>query len=176
MLSEKRTPRRQHGFTLAEVLVTLAIFAFGMLGVAGMQLASLGSMDGAQYRSVATLKVSELAERMRANPGAGYASVAPQDYQCHTAHYSRRNAPPANCSAAEMAADDLQDWSEELAGSLPQGQGTVCIDSTPQDGTPAAPACDGSGSVIAIKVWWTERPKSAAPAVPKLLTMSMVEK
>jgi type IV pilus assembly protein PilV len=176
MLSEKRTPLRQHGFTLAEVLVTLAIFAFGMLGVAGMQLTSLGSMDSAQHRSVATLKASELAERMRANPGAGYAGLEAEDHACHTAHFSKRNEPPAVCTAAEMAADDLQDWSEELAGSLPQGQGTVCIDSTPQDGTPAAPACDGSGSVIAIKVWWTERPKSAAPAAPKLLTMSMVEK
>lgn len=176
MLSMPRQAPRQHGFTLAEVLVTLAIFAFGMLGVAGMQLSSLGSMDGAQHRSVATLKAGELAERMRANPGAGYAGMEPADHECHTAHFGKRNEPPADCTPAQMAADDLQDWSEELAGSLPQGKGTVCIDSTPQDGTPAAPACDGSGSVIAIKVWWTERPKSAAPAAPKLLTLSMAEK
>jgi type IV pilus assembly protein PilV len=167
--------RRQGGFTLAEVLVTLVIFAFGMLGVAGLQISSLGSMDSAQFRSVAAMKASELAERIRANPGAGYPGVTPADHQCHVAHYASRNEPPADCSSPQLAADDMMDWGQELAARLPQGSGTVCIDSTPEDGTPAAPACDGSGSVLAIKVWWTERPKNAAANPPKLLTMSMVE-
>ncbi len=167
--------RRQRGFTLAEVLVTLVIFAFGMLGVAGLQISSLGSMDSAQFRSVASMKASELAERIRANPGAGYPAATPADHKCHVAHYASRNVPPADCSPAQLAADDMMDWGQELAGRLPQGRGAVCIDSTPEDGTPAAPACDGSGNVLAIKVWWTERPKSAAANPPKLLTMSMVE-
>jgi type IV pilus assembly protein PilV len=167
--------KRQYGFTLTEVLVTLVIFGFGMLGVAGLQVSSLGSMDSAQFRSVATMKASELAERIRANPGAGYPGATAADNKCHVAHYASRNVPPADCTPAQLAADDLQDWSEELAARLPQGRGAVCVDSTPEDGTPAAPACDGVGNVMAIKVWWTERPKSAGANPPKLLSLSMAE-
>ena len=166
--------RQQQGFTLLEVLVTLVIFAFGMLGVAGLQLVSLANMDSAQNRSIASLKASEMAERMRANAGTGYSGVAAADNKCRTAHYANRNAAPDNCSAAQLAADDLWDWSQELAARLPSGNGTVCIDSTPDDGLPGAPACDGAGTALAIKVWWKEKPRSAAAVVPKRLAISMV--
>ena len=167
-------PRQQHGFTLLEVLVTLVIFAFGMLGVAGLQVVSLANMDSAQNRSVAALKASEMAERMRANAGTAYSGVTAADNKCRTAHYSNRNATPDNCTPAKLAADDLWDWSQELAARLPSGKGTVCIDSTPNDGAPDAPACDGIGTALAIKVWWNEKPRSAAAVVPKRLAISMV--
>src|SRR5690606_21505605 len=44
-------------------------------------------------------------------------------------------------------------WQQAM-GALPAGEGQVCLDSTPDDGTPAAPACDGLGSLHAVKVWW----------------------
>lgn len=166
--------QRQQGFTLLEVLVTLVIFAFGMLGVAGLQMVSLTNMDTAQNRSVAALKASEMAERMRANAGTSYDSATPADNKCRTAHYANRNAAPDNCTAAKLAADDLWDWSQELAARLPAGSGTVCIDSTPDDGVPSAPACDGVGKALAIKVWWNEKPRSATAVVPKRLAISMV--
>jgi type IV pilus assembly protein PilV len=164
---------RQRGFTLTEVLVTLVVFAFGMLGVAGLQLTSMSNMDSAQFRGIASLKAGEMAERIRANPGTPYHGVSGADHQCHTAHYSSRNTTPANCSTTDLAADDLWDWGQELAAHLPAGRGVVCIDSTPEDGTPAAPACDNSGVVMAIKVWWTDKPKSTAVVDPKRLTISM---
>lgn len=167
------TVPRQGGFTLVEVLVTLVIFAFGMLGVAGLQMVSLSNMDSAQYRSVASLKASEMAERMRANSGTSYDAVVGADKQCRASHYNNRNAVPVNCTPAEIAKDDVWDWGQELGARLPGGAGMACTDSTPEDGTPGAPACDGVGSAMAIKVWWTEKAKSAA-ATPKRISISMV--
>ncbi len=165
---------RQRGFTLAEVLVSLVIFAFGMLGVAGLQVVSLASMDSAQYRSVATLKAAEMAERMRANPLAIYPGQGGAHASCRTSHYNDRHESPASCAPAELAGDDVWDWNEELAARLPGGKGLVCFDATPDDGTPEAPLCDGTSGVVAVKVWWTEKPRSATPPPPKRIAMSMV--
>ncbi|MCY4017063.1 MAG: prepilin-type N-terminal cleavage/methylation domain-containing protein [Gammaproteobacteria bacterium] len=50
----------------------------------------------------------------------------------------------------------LERWRGEIAASLPQGSGVVCGDSTPFDGSAQAPACDGGGGFMAIKLWWDE--------------------
>jgi type IV pilus assembly protein PilV len=165
---------RQAGFTLAEVLVALVVFAFGMLGVAGLQVKALTGLDIAQNRSLATLKAGELADRIRANPGAAYPGATAADKACRAAHYHDKHAVPDDCSAEELAADDLEDWRRELAGRLPSGTGLVCVDSTPDDGSASAPACDGIGSALAIKVWWRERLRSASDSADRRQTLSLV--
>jgi type IV pilus assembly protein PilV len=169
-----RMTTNQRGFTLVEVLVTLVIFAFGMLGVAGLQMISLGNMDSAQFRSTASLKAAEMAERIRANGGTGYDGVIGADNKCRTGHYNSRNEPSLACTPAEMAADDVWDWNQELAHRLPSGSGMVCIDSTPEDGEPDDPACDGTGNAMAIKVWWSEKAKTETTPAAKRLSISVV--
>ncbi|HEU4776570.1 MAG TPA: type IV pilus modification protein PilV [Telluria sp.] len=164
---------QQQGFTLVEILVTIVIFAFGMLGVAGLQLVSLTGMDTAQYRSYATLKASDMADRMRANPTTVYAGVAGTVSDCRPSYYNKVVAAPAACDSGKLAADEVADWTAELAKRLPEGKGVICMDSTPDDGIPTAPACDGGGT-IAIKVWWTDKPRSKVAAVPKRVVVSMV--
>jgi type IV pilus assembly protein PilV len=60
------------------------------------------------------------------------------------------------CDAAQMAARDFAQWRTGVA-VLPGGSGAICLDSSPDDGTAAAPACDGTGTQLAIKVFWSER-------------------
>ena len=48
-------------------------------------------------------------------------------------------------------------WQQQLAAVLPQGQGTVCLDSTPNDGTPSNWKCDNATlAPYVIKVCWDE--------------------
>lgn len=165
---------QQRGFTLVEVLVTLMVFAVGMLGVAGMQMTALTGLDAAQYRSVAALKAAEMAERVRANPLGLYDGTAGHDRSCRSTHYDDLHPTVDDCDANTLAEDDLADWNKELAARLPVGKGTVCLDSTPDDGTPGAPACDGVGKVYAVKIWWTEKPRSTAVPPFKRLAIAMV--
>jgi type IV pilus assembly protein PilV len=73
----------------------------------------------------------------------------------------------------QLAADDLSDWSTQVAAILPAGNGVVCRDSTPNDGTVAAPACDGNGNAFAIKIFWTEKSDNRTAAQPLRFSLAV---
>ena len=143
----------QAGFTLIEVMISVLILSIGLLGLAGLQAAALQTNQSAFTRSQATAFAYDLADRMRANiPG-----VAAGNYNPANASLTNTCTTTGGCSAQEMAEHDLAEWNALIATYLPMGQGTVCIDSTPEDGAgAAAAACDGSGSQYAIKIWWDD--------------------
>ena len=63
----------------------------------------------------------------------------------------------AGCSPQQMAQNDIAEWNAAITTYLPLGQGWVCLDSTPNDGTSAAaPQCDGAGTQFTIKIWWDD--------------------
>lgn len=57
--------KSQSGFSMVEVLVAVIILAVGLLGVAGVQLASLQQITTANQRTQATLFTQDLAEKLR---------------------------------------------------------------------------------------------------------------
>jgi type IV pilus assembly protein PilV len=144
----------QEGFTLLEVLIAIVVLAFGLLGLAGLQTASLRNNHSAYLRSQATLLAYDMADRMRTNileardptSGGTYNNGAATANDC-TANV---------CTTAQMTGYDFAQWNGALQTQLPLGAGIVCIDSTPNDGTSTAPACSGIGTVYAIKVWWDD--------------------
>jgi type IV pilus assembly protein PilV len=89
--------RLQRGFTLVEVLVTIIIMSIGLLGVAGLQLASMRSNHSAYLRTQATLAAYDLIDRMRADPAAFNGN-----------HFK---------VGADSGSDAFDNWAEEL-GSL----------------------------------------------------------
>lgn len=105
------------GSSLIEVLVTLLIFAVGLLGFAALQLNALQSTADSSQRSQAVWIAQELAERMRANSEAGNAVYTAVVTNCTALpaqicadHYNPINGAKvnaANCTAAQMASFDL---------------------------------------------------------------------
>lgn len=152
MLRRMTTPARSGGATMIEVLVSLLIFSVGLLGMVGLQTLSLRNTQSAYFRTQATVMAEDIMERMRANPqGARAGSYAAASGQLNSACLS-----VGGCSPAALAQHDLAEWQAALAEALPMGSGRVCVDSTPDDGTPAAPACDGVGNWQAVKIWWDD--------------------
>ncbi len=78
-----------------------------------------------------------------------------------------------SCTPQELAADDIFDWVDLIGQDIPGGAGAVCLDSTPDDGVPATPACDGVGNAYAIKVWWTERSTSTQGVTVRRYVMTV---
>ena len=60
-------PRRQHGVTLIEILITLLVLAVGLLGLAALQGISLQSGQVAYNATQATNVAYEIADFARAN-------------------------------------------------------------------------------------------------------------
>jgi type IV pilus assembly protein PilV len=178
-LNDVRSRARRSGFSLIEVLVSILVLSFGMLGVASLLAASLSGSHGSTLRTQAIVLADDLADRMRANrttaisPGPNnYEGTAPADNRCRAVHYGHRHAAPVACTPQQLAADDLFDWLAQVAAVLPAGTAVVCIDSTPDDGTAGAPACDGVGGAYAIKEFWNEKPPrgSALPVAQRFST------
>jgi type IV pilus assembly protein PilV len=62
--------RNKKGFTLLEVMITMVIFAIGLLGLAGMQVMAIkGNSFGQEMTAASTLAQNQL-EEMRQNAGA----------------------------------------------------------------------------------------------------------
>jgi type IV pilus assembly protein PilV len=137
------------GFTLLEVLVTVLVLSIGLLGLAGLQTAGLRSGQSAAQRSAATQLAVDIIDRVRANP------LAKDQYAANAA--GSDDCLGIACTPEQMAGYDLAQWTAALAAQLPSGEGTVCKDSSPNDGTPGSPACDDGGNTFAVKIWWDDQ-------------------
>lgn len=67
MQRSARLHREQSGFTLIEVLITILMLAFGLLGYAMLQTMNIRFTQSANYRTQVTNLSSEMIDQMRAN-------------------------------------------------------------------------------------------------------------
>jgi type IV pilus assembly protein PilV len=93
---------RQGGMALLEAMIAVAVLSFGLLGLAGLQIAGIKSNQVAFQRSVATMQAYDMADRMRAG-------MDPSAYKALT-----------TVDSAELSA-----WKLENGKLLPGGSGTV---------------------------------------------------
>lgn len=99
----------QRGTSLIEVLITLVIVAFGLLGVAAFQAkAQVGSVESYQ-RAQAIILLDDMTSRITVNSAQAVNYIA---------NVGTGDAQPADCStAAAGAARDLCEWSAALKGA-----------------------------------------------------------
>lgn len=121
--------KNQHGFTLLEVLVTMVVLSLGLLGYAGLQMASLKNSASAYQRSQATILAYDITDRMRANRAQAVAG-----------NYNIALGAPGG--GAGVAGQDLVDWKALAGNALPGGDGAINV--------------DGTGNVL-ITIQWTDK-------------------
>ncbi|MEA2080624.1 MAG: type IV pilus modification protein PilV [Pseudomonadota bacterium] len=148
---------QQPGFTLIEVLIAVLVLSLGLLGLAGLQATSLRYNNAAAARGQATFLAYDIIDRMRANKTAAIAGSYDTIYDtAPSSGGSDCQTTGAGCSAAAMAAYDLNQWhcllgkwnstgvcSNTLGinrGLLPDGDGAI----------------SRAGNVVTVRVRWTE--------------------
>src|SRR5918993_2666764 len=67
--------QKSAGFTMLEVMISIVIIAFGLLGIAGLQAFALKNSQSASARLTATTLASDIIDRMKTNV-AGVSSGA----------------------------------------------------------------------------------------------------
>ena len=113
----KPTLKRQHGFTLLEVMIAVFILAVGLLGLAQLQITAMKFAQTAELRSQATLLAGDILDSIRANQA-----------DAHAGHYaiSLNDASPSTASSVAQA--DIAAWRTNLANVLPAGNGQINCD------------------------------------------------
>jgi len=117
-----RTVRHQQsGSTLLEILVTIVILSFGLLGVAGLQMVGLKNNKSALYRSQASIMAYDMIDRMRVN------RKQTQDggYNTGSTYISWSGGAISGASFTGMANKDVADWIETVSTRLPSGKARI---------------------------------------------------
>lgn len=115
------TPARQAGLSMIEILVSLTIVAFGLLGLAGLQARSLTFQKDSFDRKAAAELAAQMTERIRAN----YDGFRAGNYNLKMEQGDAPVTPiPAcadatNCTAQEVANRDWAMWTADVRRRLP---------------------------------------------------------
>jgi len=152
--------RREDGFTLLEVLISIVVFSFGLLGIAGMMTISVRNNHNGYLRSQANFLAENMLDRMRANPNALW-----NGFYAGTASVGSSVCDLATpCNFQQLAQYDMEQWAQSIQLALPSGQGTIsCVNNgsaalistavtAPSIWAPGAPY-DG---ICTIQVSWNE--------------------
>lgn len=166
--------RRTNGFSMVEVLISIVLLSFALLGAAGLQVTSLQATREARLQAAGVRYGQELAELMRSNkhtavqltaatnpyiydststtlssPGCGY----PGTSACLTA-----GTKETGITSVATAQRDVFEWAERVKAELPDARVLVCEDSTPfgSDGLPQW-TCSNTGGMLVLKIGWTRR-------------------
>lgn len=121
--------RSQRGFSLIEVMVTIVIVSFGLLGLAGMMFSSVTAGQVSMSRSVAVNLSNEIADRIRTNwkgvQEGAYDDVEESDYAGATA--CATTCVTGECDPETQAVLDICLWKKQVARLLPGGTASIAV-------------------------------------------------
>ena len=133
MLGRRKYSR---GVTLIEILVSVIILAFGLLGLAGLQSVGLRNNTSAIYRTQATYLAQDIVDRMRVNRDSAISG----DYD--------QTMTAGKPTGSTLADTDVNAWLTNIERELPAGDGSI--------------ACTTTTNVCVITVQWTDSSAAAA--------------
>jgi type IV pilus assembly protein PilV len=131
VLSGRARKRGQRGASMIELLVSLLIFAFGMLGLVGLQNKTLGYGQMSLLRSQATALSDDILDRMRADRALAKSGNWDTDFEDASTAYTGNT----------VAQTDLKDWKFQVETLLPKGQAKI----------------ERTGNNVTVTLQWFER-------------------
>ena len=115
--------RRQTGFTMLEILISLLLIAIGLLGMLGLQAQATVAEYESYQRGQALILVQDMVDRINANRGAALCypittNAATGDPQLGSGTANPVCVTPTGTAVTRAMADkDLVDWDNALEGA-----------------------------------------------------------
>lgn len=128
--------RRQAGVSMVELLVSLLIFTFGMLGLAGLQTRTLTFNQSSLFRSQASALTDDILDRMRSD--RNNATLGRWDVAIGTA-----SSAMSNTLFYEI---DSKDWKTQVEALLPSGKASIVTET----------AAGADAGVVTITIQWDD--------------------
>ena len=126
MNTRKRIHHLAAGITMVESLVALVVISVGMLGIAGLYVASLQASRAANLRVQAVNLATEMGDRIRAN------RTARASYNLAAGTLPAVQSCTAVCTPAQLAQHDQNEWVTAtrlvLPGALTRGGAILYVD------------------------------------------------
>ena len=159
---------KRSGFTLTEVLIALVVLSIGLLGLASLQAESLKKSNDAYMSSIASNFANDIIDRMRANfheaqVGSYVTNSATND---GTQLLACLGGVPngggsggnvnASCTEAQMSRNDIFEWQRNIANTLPNGTGFICLSNNPGN-LGSSINCNNQGEIYVIAITWRDR-------------------
>ena len=116
------------GFSLLEVMISLFILTFGMLGIAGMITQSLKDTQGNNLSMRAEFVAYDVVDRLRANKAQATADAYDGEYEAENADDEDNADDGDNADDNAAVESDLTEIRSMLQ-SLPAGQVTIAVES-----------------------------------------------
>ena len=161
----RATRNSMGGFSLVEVLVSIVVLTFGILGMVGIQAAALQSNKEARLQASAVSLAMEMADMIRGNKAVGvltasnpYLGTFSSPLAATTTSTCLNVSSTAACASAAAVADSqMTEWLSRVDSQLPGARVAVCFDSAPfdADGLPQWACTAGTDGVIVVKIGWT---------------------
>jgi type IV pilus assembly protein PilV len=145
----------QRGASMIEVLVTIVILAFGLLGLVGLQSKLQLSEMEAYQRAQALILLEDMANRIASNRNAAESYVTDVDAPLGVDHICTVNP------ATTRAVQDTCEWSQALQGAA-EVTGTSKVGA--MIGGRGCVESLGSGEYLVTVAWQGMGPISAPPA------------
>lgn len=172
MLKQTRPRAWQAGVTLIEVLVTILILAFGLLGLAAFQLKAQSAEMESYQRAQALILVQDMAERIGATAANATDPGTAAGTYVSDSTLGTGDGEPASCGTLAMGAvRDRCEWSNALKGAAEQQGGNKvgamigavgCIEQTQAENT-AAGVCTPAS--LRVTVAWQGLNPTLAPSL-----------
>lgn len=139
-MSCRNNMSRFTGFSLVEVMVALIIVCVGLLGIAKLQALMLSNTGASRTRALAALEASSIAATMHANRAywtgtpattttvndtTANKGITSTDSTLQTTPNCSFGGSDAPCTAAKMAAYDMNTWLNDMYATLPGSTSTI---------------------------------------------------
>lgn len=163
-----RLLKDERGTSLIEVMVTVVVVSFGLLGIAAMLFSSINAGQVSMQRSIAAMLANEMADRIRSNylaiQAGSFDAVLAADYAGTSA--CTTTCMTGQCEATDEAMLDICLWKKQISKQLPGGTGSI------SNTTNLHCVVQGSPCVFTISVIWSETAYRTTGSANQVFQMS----